>query len=125
MNGGMKDFIIRRAIQSFILFFVALVINFFIFHMMPGDPSTYLIPPLADSETRILLRKQLGLDEPVLEQFVKYLKNIASGRIGTSFFYNAPVGHVIMGDSFVESRLLNTLVLMGTASILAIISYNI
>jgi len=118
---GMRDFVIRRAIQSVALFFVALVINFFIFHMMPGDPTMYLIPPLADSETRLLLREQLGLDDPLSEQFVKYLNNIAHGRIGHSFFYNRPVGQVIMGGSFIESRLFNTLILMGISSILAII----
>lgn len=118
---GMKDFVIRRAIQSVILFFVALVLNFFIFYMMPGDPTTYLIPPIADPETRRLMREQMGLDEPLSEQFVKYLNNLAHGRIGHSFFYNRPVSQVIMGGSFVESKLLNTLILMGTSSTLAII----
>jgi len=118
---GMKDYIIRRAIQSVILFFVALVVNFFIFHLVPGDPATYLLPPGTDSETRRILREQFGLDEPLSVQFVKYLKMIASGRIGHSFVFNRPVGKVIIGDSFVDSRLLNTLILMGSSAILAII----
>ncbi|MFQ6123778.1 MAG: ABC transporter permease [Candidatus Heimdallarchaeota archaeon] len=117
---GMKDYIIRRSIQNVILFLAAMVINFFIFHLIPGDPASYLLPPGTEPETRRILREQYGFDKPVTEQFVNYLKMVASGKFGHSFIYNRPVGKVIFGDTFLDSRILNTLILMGTSLALAI-----
>ena len=117
---GMKDYIIRRSIQNVLLFLLAAVINFFLFHLMPGDPASFLLPPSANPATRLILREKYGLDKPVMEQFVTYLKMVAKGEFGHSFIYGRSVGKIIFGDTLIGSRLFNTLVLMGTSLALAI-----
>ncbi len=114
---GLREFIIRRILNSAILIFGAITFNFFIFRMMPGDPTTILIPLHADNPGMIEALRQLwGLNEPLHIQYILYLRNMLTFQFGNSF-----------GEGFrpvIESlsvRLPNTLLLMGTAACITII----
>ena len=95
------------------LFFV-LVVNFFLFRVIPSDPVRTLARGRATTPAQVAeLTKTLGLDQPLPQQFLTYLKNTATGEFGASFRYRQPVGQLML------DRLWPTLVLVGTSTILA------
>ena len=114
---GLKEYAIKRAIETIATFFILVIIGFFLFRVMPGDPTAILIlNPHISPETRLLLRKQLGIDQPLYIQFFYFIKNFFMGEFGYSFHNGRPVVELIFGY-----RLFNTLVLVGTSVVLAII----
>ena len=95
------------------LFFV-LVVNFFLFRVLPGDPARSLTRGRVVTEQQLdAFRSQYGLDEPLLQQFLTYLKNIAQGDLGVSIRYNVPVSELIV------DRMWPTIALVGASTILA------
>ena len=113
----MKDYLIRRSIQLVITFFILVTISFFLFRVMPGDPTAMLLlNPQLDPETRLLLKKKLGLDLPWHIQYFVFIKNLFMGEFGVSFYHGKPVIDVILGI-----RLFNTVMLVGSSTVLAII----
>ena len=91
-----------------------LVVNFFLFRVLPGDPVRTLARNRLVSERQINeLTETLGLDQSLPQQFVTYLQNTFTGELGLSFKYRVPVADLIV------DRLWPTLVLVGTGTILA------
>jgi peptide/nickel transport system permease protein len=91
-----------------------LVVNFFLFRVMPGDPVRTLARNRLVSQEQIdELTRTLGLDQSLIQQFFTYLQNTFTGEFGLSFRYRVPVSELLL------DRLWPTLVLVGTASILS------
>ena len=64
-----------------------LVISFVVFmfiHMIPGDPARLVAGQDATKEDVAVVREQLGLDEPLLVQYGKYMKGLFTGDLGSS-----------------------------------------
>ncbi|MDY3251258.1 MAG: ABC transporter permease subunit [Candidatus Choladocola sp.] len=71
-----------------------LAISFFIFmyiHMIPGDPARMLAGMDATAEEVAVVREQLGLDQPLLTQYVDYMKGLFTGDLGNSIKNGATV----------------------------------
>ena len=114
---GLKEYAIRRGAETIVTFFVLMLIGFFLFRVMPGDPTAILIlNPKIPPQTRQMLRKQLGLDKPLEVQFLYFIKNFFKGQFGYSFHTGQPVIRMILGY-----RLWNTLILVGTSVVIAIL----
>lgn len=113
-----------------------MVLNFFLFRVLPGDPARQGIrDPRLTKETIEAIRVRFGLDKPVINcfeslnplrvgncavnpldtQFFIYVNNLLHGELGQSFHYNRPVADVL------KQSLLNTILLIGAGQILAII----
>jgi peptide/nickel transport system permease protein len=91
-----------------------LVINFFLFRVLPGDPVRTLARNRLVSQKQIdELTETLGLDQSLPQQFVTYLQNTFTGELGLSFKYRQPVADLIL------DRLWPTVVLVGTGTLLA------
>ena len=91
-----------------------LVLNFFLFRVLPGDPVRTLARNRLVSQKQIdELTETLGLDQSLPMQFVTYLQNTFTGELGLSFKYRQPVGDLIL------DRMWPTLVLVGTGTLLA------
>jgi peptide/nickel transport system permease protein len=86
---------------------------FFLFRLMPGDPTAYILAPGMDAETRAQIIANYGLNEPLHIQYIKFFQNALMLDFGRSFHTNEPVAQVIV------NYLPNTLVLMLTAYVLA------
>ncbi|TIC86607.1 ABC transporter permease [Nocardioides sp. GY 10127] len=91
-----------------------LVLNFFLFRVLPGDPARTL------GRGRFTTQEQLdafnaayGLDQPMLQQFVTYLRTTLHGDLGISLKYRVPVTELI------ADRIGPTLLLVGTSTVLA------
>jgi peptide/nickel transport system permease protein len=81
----------RRFIEFGITFLLAISINFFLPRLMPGDPLKLIAgsaAPQLGKERVDALRAQYGLDKPLHEQYVIYLKQLAHGDLGMSFRYS-------------------------------------
>jgi peptide/nickel transport system permease protein len=95
------------------LFFV-LVVNFFLFRVLPGDPARTLGRGRFRTEEALeRFRGQYGLDEPLFQQFLTFLQNTMTGELGVSLRYRAPVADLIL------DRLWPTVLLVGTSTLLA------
>jgi peptide/nickel transport system permease protein len=91
-----------------------LVVNFFLFRVLPGDPARTLGRGRFRTEEQLeAFRATYGLDQPLPQQFVTFLKNTLTGDLGISLRYRVPVSDLIL------DRLWPTLLLVGTSMILA------
>jgi len=77
--------------------FIVLTLNFFIPRLMPGDPTLLLFGEDAAMHPEILeeLKEDFGLEKPLFEQYLLYLKNLLHGNFGVSFSFQRPVGEVV------------------------------
>jgi peptide/nickel transport system permease protein len=118
MARDFRSYVFRKTIYLTITILLILTFNFLLFRVMPGDPARAVIPKGASPEIIDALRDKWGLDEPMLNQFVTYLINIFQGDLGNSFTVrvNYPVAGII------GPALANTLVLVGTGTVLAVLA---
>jgi len=73
------------------MLFVMSVVVFFIIRLVPGDPVRTMLGFRATEENVTELSRQLGLDRPLPEQFVRYVKELAGGDLGNSLTTGQPV----------------------------------
>jgi len=121
---------------AFFTILFVLILNFFLFRVLPGDPARAGIrDPRLKKEAVEAIRVRFGLDKPVINcfeslnpikfgsctvnpldtQFFIYVNNLLHGEMGISYHSNRPVADILM------ERLWNTILLIGAGQILAII----
>jgi peptide/nickel transport system permease protein len=81
----------KRFLPALISLAGVLVVSFVLTRALPGDPAAYLAGPAATAEAVAQVRKNLGLDRNVLEQFVVYIEQIGKGELGDSWATGQPV----------------------------------
>lgn len=129
-------FLLRKIGWSIFTILFVLILNFFIFRVLPGDPARAGVhDPRLKRDAIEALRVRYGLDKPVINcfdslnpiklgncrvnpletQFFAYLRNLAQGELGISYHQNRPVSD-ILGE-----RLWNTILLIGAGQILSIV----
>ena len=91
----MLQFLIRRLLAVIPVLFVVAVVVFLILRLTPGDPAAVIAGNSATLEDIANIRKQLGLEEPLLVQFGIWFKGILAGDLGHSFYYRLPVTELI------------------------------
>lgn len=67
------------------------IVTFLLTRALPGDPAAYFAGPAATAEAVEQIREKLGLDQPLLVQFFRYLGDLARGDLGTSLTTGQPV----------------------------------
>ncbi|HEV2602567.1 MAG TPA: ABC transporter permease [Microvirga sp.] len=90
----MRSVAIRFGQMLLVLWAVATLL-FFMFRLMPGDPTLAYIDTTFTAEQQEALKRQFGLDRSILEQYLIYFGNILRGEFGTSFRVKRPVFEVI------------------------------
>ncbi|WP_247828185.1 ABC transporter permease [Arthrobacter antioxidans] len=107
---------LRKAGAALISLVMVVLLGFFAFRILPGDPVRSLAAGRQVSEQQMdILREQLGFNDPLLVQFWGYLTGLLRGDLGYSYTYNEPVLDLI------GTRLGPTLLLTGTAALLSVI----
>jgi len=91
----MSVFIIRRLMQAAIVVFLMSLIVFFGINVI-GDPVDMLVSPEADQAEIERAIRALGLDRPIGEQYLYFLKGIAEGDFGKSFIFGEPALKLIL-----------------------------
>jgi peptide/nickel transport system permease protein len=115
-RGRPGEYIARRVTQTILIWFLIVVVNFFLFRIMPGDPRGSLISERMPPDVVQSIINRFGLDRPILEQFWLYFINIFRGDFGESFSH---FGEDVLYTIF-DHRFWNTLWLMGASLIISV-----
>lgn len=91
----MITFLIKRLYQALIVMFVISLVAFAIQDNL-GDPLRELIGQSVSETERQHLRNELGLNDPFLTKYSRFITNAAQGDLGTSYFFKRPVVDVIL-----------------------------
>lgn len=91
----MKVFLLKRFAFAVFTMFVVFTIVFFLFRSGEANPYDIMLPPDATPKDREILKKNFGLDKPIVLQYLSFLKNAARGDFGRSFRYNEPAIRVL------------------------------
>ncbi|MDO9414139.1 MAG: ABC transporter permease [Pseudolabrys sp.] len=68
-----------------------IIVTFLLTRALPGDPAAYFAGPAASKEAVEQIRVSLGLDKPLPEQFIRYVKDLTQGNLGNSLSTGRPV----------------------------------
>ena len=110
----MTAYIVRRLLATIPVMVVVALFVFLLLHLTPGDPAAVIAGDDASPVDIEAIRRKLGLDRPIWEQFGIYVGNLLRGDLGTSIFSNLPV------LTLVKQRLEPSLVLAVSTLVLAI-----
>lgn len=88
-------FALRRARRLLLSLWVLVTASFLMVHLVPGDPVRAALGPTARPEVVAARRASLGLDAPLLDQYLHYIRGILTGDLGTSIVTQASVGETI------------------------------
>jgi peptide/nickel transport system permease protein len=87
----MLAFIIRRCLTTIPVMLLVATGVFLLLKLTPGDPVGVILGPDASEDRRAALRDQLGLNDPLLQQYGRWLWDAAHGDLGDSLFLDRPV----------------------------------
>lgn len=91
----MLNYVCKRLLGLIPTLLIVAVLVFLFVHMLPGDPARLIAGPEADATVIELVRKQLGLDQPLYRQFLRYIGNVLQGDFGISMVSRRPVSEEI------------------------------
>jgi len=103
----MAGYLIRRLAQAVLILLGVSFITFLLLYVLPADPVRQIAGRSATAETVASIRAQLGLDQPFLVQYARYLGGLVQGDLGRSYLQKTEVAALIW------SRLPATLLLMA------------
>ncbi len=87
----MFRFIVRRLLQLIPTLFGLSLLLFVWLHRLPGGPETAILGERGTPELRARIREQMGLDQPIWVQYVRFMKRLLTGDLGTSISTKRPV----------------------------------
>jgi peptide/nickel transport system permease protein len=103
----MAGYFLRRLVQSALILLGVSFITYFLLFILPADPVRQIAGRAATAETVANIREQLGLDQPFLVQYSRYLAGLFQGDLGRSFLQRTEV------STLIGARLPATLQLMA------------
>ncbi|MFD2211466.1 ABC transporter permease subunit [Virgibacillus halophilus] len=115
----MASYLIKRILGLIPLLIAVSFLIFMFIHLIPGDPARLMAGKDATNSEVEALRSHLGLDKPLIEQYLLYLKDTVQGDLGHSLRSNAPVTQ-LFGERFLPSLELS-LLSIGWASIFGVL----
>jgi peptide/nickel transport system permease protein len=92
----MRAFLLRRAGQSLVTLLLATIVVFFGIRALPGDPALALAGEERDPASLAEVRAQYGLDQPILVQYWRWLREVATGNLGESLRTGISVTETIL-----------------------------
>ncbi|MGB8551162.1 MAG: ABC transporter permease, partial [Xanthobacteraceae bacterium] len=88
----MGSMLLKRVLAAIPSLIGVVIVTFLLTRAMPGDPAAYFAGPAATKEAIEQIRAKLGLDQPLVIQFARYVDDLAHGDLGTSLTTGQPVG---------------------------------
>ena len=110
----MAAYTIRRLLGAIPVLLGVSFVVFLTMQLVPGDIAKALLGPLATEETVREYRHYLGLDQPIVVQYLKWLWHAVQGDLGRSFSTNMPV------SALLSERLQNSAILLAGSLVIAI-----
>lgn len=112
----MGKYVLKRLLVAIPTFFGITILVFIISCLAPGSPLELLLAdPMATEADRAVLEHQMGLDDPIVVQYFRWLGNMLRGNLGTSYRTNLPVSQMVL------ERLGPTLLLTVISTVIAIL----
>ncbi|MEV0720225.1 ABC transporter permease [Asanoa sp. NPDC050611] len=111
----MTGVVLRRLAIGVFVLWGAGTMMFVLLRLAPGDPATLLLGPDASAADVAALSERLGLDQPMVAQYLTFLKNAAQFDFGDSYRFGQPAMDVVLG------RLQATVELTLTATVIAVV----
>src|SRR5438552_12139392 len=112
--GGVWGFILRRLLLGIVVLILVSILVFLATQALPGDPARAILGRSATPESLAALRRQLHLDQPVIEQYWTWVTGLLHGNLGTSLAAQEPV------STLLAPKLVNSAVLVALAAVLSI-----
>ncbi|PZR00121.1 MAG: glutathione ABC transporter permease GsiC [Cereibacter sphaeroides] len=103
----MGAYLLRRLLQSVLILLGVSFVTFVLLYVLPADPVRQIAGRSATPQTVENIRQQLGLDQPFVVQYARYLGNLVQGDLGRSYLQKTDVAELIW------SRLPASLLLMA------------
>ena len=88
-------FFLRKLSSLATVIFGVLILTFLLIHLVPGDPVEVMLGESASTADRAQLRTDLGLDQPLIQQFGSYLAKLSHGDFGISIHTKTPIVETI------------------------------
>ena len=107
-------YFLKRLAQMLVTLFIVSILVFVLANFI-GDPVNMLVSPKAPPEVREQVREELGLNRPILEQYVSFVTNAVKGDFGKSYIYKVDV------LSLIAQRVPATLELVFVSVVLALV----
>lgn len=104
-----------RIVRGVVVLWLLSVLTFVLVQALPGSPVDVLAGPYSDADARARLSEQMGLDQPMVVQYLGWLGQVLQGNFGTSMFSGLPVSDVI------TDRLVNTVELALAATLISVL----
>ncbi|KQS88183.1 MULTISPECIES: ABC transporter permease [unclassified Rhizobium] len=111
----MLSVLAKRLVQSALILFGVAAITFVLLYALPADPARMLAGRSATAQTVANIRHELGLDQPLLVQFMHYIGGLVQGDLGRSYAQKTEVITLIF------ARLPATLTLMAAGILIEVI----
>ena len=111
----MLTFLFQRLLGAVVVIAGVVTLVFLLIHLVPGDPVEVMLGESASVADRESLRAALGLDQPLLVQYLHYLRGLLQLDLGTSFHFRRPVLDLLL------ERLPATLILAAVALIITLL----
>lgn len=108
-------FCLSRMIQLLPVLLGITVVAFLLLRVMPGDPATLMLGSRGTPEDIAKLNEQLGLNQPLWQQYLRFIGDLVQGSFGRSIAYKAEIGPLIL------ERLWPSLALVGLSTVMAVI----
>ncbi|NLH09613.1 MAG: ABC transporter permease [Chloroflexi bacterium] len=84
---GLRAYIVMRTLLTIPMVFILVTIIFFVMRIIPGDPVTSQLGPRGGPEARERMTRELGLDRPILVQYVDYITDVARLALGNALVF--------------------------------------
>ena len=117
MARTIRGYVVRRLIYLLFTLFLIISFNFFLFHVMPGDPMRIIFPRGADPATLENWKHILGYDKPLLEQYVISIIHTFQLDFGTSVRVSP---HTQISD-LLPPYLMRTFFMVGVGTVIAVV----
>jgi len=111
----MRGFVVRRLLLLVPILLGVATLTFLLMYVVPGDPVRAIAGERYDEETIARMRSELGLDRPLIVQYVDFLAHLARFDLGVSYVTKRPVAEAI------RERFPRTLALAASAMVFAIV----
>jgi ABC-type dipeptide/oligopeptide/nickel transport system permease component len=109
----MRRYVITRLGQSVLTIYLTISAVFILIRLAPGDPAYALAGPLASAADLDAVRERMGLNQPLIVQYLTFFKELLQGNFGNSYAFRQPAFEVVL------SRLPNTITLAVASILLA------
>src|SRR5947209_10770928 len=120
----MGRYLLRRLLQAIPVIFFSTFLVFLVIHLIPGDAAAVLAGPNASAQALEAIRKDMGLDQPLLVQYVVWAGHLLQGDLGRSTLSGQPIVKLLQAraPATIELTITAMLISMTIALPLGILS---